>query len=291
MANCLYNGVLLPELPVLEYPYASLSVSIGGDEKPNYGALVISSVPLNIRYAAVWSYIATVDGKAFVYRLTSSDGTFATNTLAWEIESEKTYNAGDIVYSLTLAGKWWSNHDLYTTDGNLYLAASEPVPIVSVNLHGESFLKGLEIGRLLKARRFPVAQTPEPPVPEDPAAYYLYNGVRLPALPEWDKETYPYAAIVYAGKDTPISMCALMPSSPVYNSSENMLVWGESSPLIVFDPTGVSGSVYEEWTQVGTGVSLILESPSYVLWSNADILNATDSTVYLAASDPVPVYE
>jgi hypothetical protein len=24
---------------------------------------------------------------------------------------------------------------------------------------------------------------------------YFYNGVELPALPEWDKEAYPYAAI------------------------------------------------------------------------------------------------
>lgn len=30
---------------------------------------------------------------------------------------------------------------------------------------------------------------------------YLYNGVKLPALPEWDKETYPYAVIRTAGTD------------------------------------------------------------------------------------------
>ncbi len=30
---------------------------------------------------------------------------------------------------------------------------------------------------------------------------YSYNGIVLPALPEWDKETYPYASIFYNGTD------------------------------------------------------------------------------------------
>ena len=36
--------------------------------------------------------------------------------------------------------------------------------------------------------------SPLPEVQKQPVAY-LYNGVRLPKLPEWDRETYPYATI------------------------------------------------------------------------------------------------
>ena len=35
------------------------------------------------------------------------------------------------------------------------------------------------------------------PVPVQTATMYSYNGTVLPALPEWDKETYPYAYIRY----------------------------------------------------------------------------------------------
>ena len=31
---------------------------------------------------------------------------------------------------------------------------------------------------------------------------YLYNGVELPELPEWDKNTYPYACISHCYGDT-----------------------------------------------------------------------------------------
>ena len=38
--------------------------------------------------------------------------------------------------------------------------------------------------------------SPLPEVQKEPVAY-LYNGVRLPALPEWDREKYPFAVIWY----------------------------------------------------------------------------------------------
>ena len=69
---------------------------------------------------------------------------------------------------------------------------------------------------------------------------FLYNGVKLPALPEWDKEKYPYAAM-------------------------NL------------------GANY--------GVLYLLDNAlmaKQFQWANFDILNE-DGTLYLAASDPVPV--
>ena len=50
----------------------------------------------------------------------------------------------------------------------------------------KSCVKGLMMGCC--SRPFPLSAKKEP-------VAYLYNGVRLPALPEWDKETYPYALI------------------------------------------------------------------------------------------------
>jgi hypothetical protein len=37
---------------------------------------------------------------------------------------------------------------------------------------------------------------------------YLYNGVQLPPLPEWDREKYPYAVIVADDYQTALSFSA-----------------------------------------------------------------------------------
>jgi hypothetical protein len=108
---------------------------------------------------------------------------------------------------------------------------------------------------------------------------YLYNGVRLPALPEWDKETYPYACIGKMSTDSFINVCS-------------------SSPFAVIDGVcSFKGAVlhnaynkFGEWSGFTSFNLSSYLSYSDVLWTNTDILNS-DGSVYLSASDPIPVYE
>ena len=122
--------------------------------------------------------------------------------------------------------------------------------------------------------------------PVDPVAY-LYNGVELPALPGWDKETYPYAAVIkFTNGTIPLEIRFLVSTSPMVNTAGNM---------VKTEKPCVRWSYGEaEWTDKtehpDTGDGTVIVTMSGAIWANHDILK-NDGTVYLAASEPVPVYE
>lgn len=107
---------------------------------------------------------------------------------------------------------------------------------------------------------------------------YLYNGVELPALPEWDKKTHPYA---YISEDV-----------------EGRIVFRMQKTLTVT----ATNSIYTDWEYMhytfdGTTWGDYYEgySPGYIdldlfniIWTNTNIFNY-DGTLHLAASEPVPV--
>lgn len=121
---------------------------------------------------------------------------------------------------------------------------------------------------------------------------HSYNGVTLPSPPkEWDKERFPFAHLVYLA----LFKCY------VFNVT--------SCPLRYY-PNGYDGNVlnklgatetdaqymaYEfytpqdtNWVTNGKAYPLSGLSDSGLFWSNFDILNS-DGSVYLAASDPIPI--
>lgn len=120
---------------------------------------------------------------------------------------------------------------------------------------------------------------------KEPIAY-LYNGVQLPPLPEWDREMYPYAVLTRWSRER----------WRVYYSPEKAIYKGSvSNPLILTPDSGApviehilndgvwgEGIAKEDWAMT----NIITE----YWWANHDILN-DDGTLYLAASDPIPVYE
>ena len=125
---------------------------------------------------------------------------------------------------------------------------------------------------------------------------YLYNGVELPDINAvWDKETYPYAYIVNGA-----SIAEMLPQE-----FTGYLLHLSSAPAEAF-PDGysmitLSKGAYSLWYSTKTGwVNVIAETNyssgvvlseaglSAEVWASTDILN-TDGSVYLAASDPVPV--
>lgn len=179
----------------------------------------------------------------------------------------------------------WTNHDILRDDGTVYLAAITATPAFDLR----SFKIGLALGLagkpvLIGGQRAPVA--------------YLYNGVQLPKLPEWDESVYKYVYVV----------TTIYPEHPyhIYFQTAPWEPHGEGSDGFVYVLSDCTCMQYlwepgdEAWTYfktsnvVGydgglssTGNVVNLEA---IVWGNTDVY-AKEGTLYLAASDPVPVYE
>lgn len=132
---------------------------------------------------------------------------------------------------------------------------------------------------------------------------YLYNGVRLPALPEWDSVKYPYAVIsLYENQDY---KCYVMDISAneyiAYEKYQTQV--GNSlniiTPCMIFslrDSEGIgTTSADGEWVlsnDLSGETEKYFRNGKYysLFWANYDV-SGSDGTVYLPASEPVPVYE
>lgn len=135
-----------------------------------------------------------------------------------------------------------------------------------------AFLLGQQLRRNLAAVREPVA--------------YLYNGVRLPKLPEWDKEAYPYAVIYKNNLGKYKLLCS---ANRIIESIDGT---GQATGYFQIPDgdwlrTGYSDGIWGDFAQHSGQELLTLYT---LIWTNTDIHYA-DGTVYLAYSEPVPVYE
>ena len=104
---------------------------------------------------------------------------------------------------------------------------------------------------------------------------YSYNGVILPALPEWDREEYPYAFMhkamryqLWVGKEI------------TYNGSDIGIA---GAYLHCFSKT-------DGWNELPGGTDVMVCDISKVEWANFDVLDENGAVV-LNKSDPIPVYE
>lgn len=112
---------------------------------------------------------------------------------------------------------------------------------------------------------------------------YLYNGIELPALPEWDKEAYPFCAIVETSTEGEYRLVLLTEEHRINSSN---CLWGAFiRPYCIV----VDGA----WVQQED--SFIIGGYKTVKWVNYDAYYFDYSdwelagTLYLAASDPVLV--
>ena len=129
-------------------------------------------------------------------------------------------------------------------------------------------------------------------------ANYLYNGIELPELPEWDKDTYPYACIVRprAGDD---NMRILIVSAASF-IVEVRVGYGTNIEFGVLLDNGVPAKRTESisiadnplsWGEIAYdytysyGVAL---GEHVILWSNTDVFDE-DGEVFMEGTDPVPV--
>lgn len=158
--------------------------------------------------------------------------------------------------------------------------------------------------------------SPLPAVQREPVAY-LYNGVRLPKLPEWNREKHPYALLIDWGGIAGLDYLLIFSKDPYYKVetySDGEYSYNSYSPCGV----GVQGSPppteSEQWwfTEGEWKFSMYDDSDAGYsgtlpyIWSNYDLLIAkenivtdgsgnhtfviTDEVGY-AASKPIPVYE
>lgn len=106
----------------------------------------------------------------------------------------------------------------------------------------KSWLIGFALG--LCGKPPPIAGSRREPVA------YLYNGVRLPKLPEYDKSVYPYAVIVYIDG---MYCLWLMASALIIGGEEGITIqqytctdngWVEDSQMS-FTPSGYEPSYWD----------------------------------------------
>ena len=111
------------------------------------------------------------------------------------------------------------------------------------------------------------------PVQAETATMYSYNGTVLPALPEWDKEKYPYVAMcgsarcLYAFSVQPVQAL-----STLYDFEAPYLV----APLNDYTAWG-------EWELGETARKTFVPK-----WANYDVM-LKNGSIRLSASEPVPV--
>lgn len=126
-------------------------------------------------------------------------------------------------------------------------------------------------------------------------ANYLYNGVELPELPEWDKTAYPYVVIRFATSPGVFDDCYIIEAYPgkpitventILGATVEYIKLETASSCLTVGSIDVDGDAWEVSQIVFEGEGKYgLKS---IVWSNFDI-NHVDGTLYLAASEPVPV--
>jgi len=124
-------------------------------------------------------------------------------------------------------------------------------------------------------------------------ANYLYNGIELPALPEWDKNTYPYAIIV---KIAPLGDASEF--TRLYVSTNTLYIESDGDFAVSELPTNyLVADVFDGGDNWGEFESMVVQeipdiAPSLsnftIIWSNHDLPYENSTEIYLSASVPIP---
>lgn len=166
-------------------------------------------------------------------------------------------------------------------DGNVDIAAM-PLPATA---QAGQYLRVLEVnenGTVTAVEAVTLDVSEKTPVA------YLYNGYQLFALPEWDRETYPYVMMSILTPTTGSVYCLPEPRQLTMPDKNGKLCIGVPAGMPYLYAMFLSSTqtiTLEE--RIHDTDYLFTAKPKY---ANYDILNA-DGTAYLEASEPVPVYE
>lgn len=114
-------------------------------------------------------------------------------------------------------------------------------------------------------------------------ADYLYNGVKLPELPDYDKETYQYAYISCASKYDPYILRLSAGKIAKYNAIYAKV----PAPSLRYKQSGAGWVLVSENSEDYN----IFVSADNSIWSNHDILNTDGTILFGVCADPIPVYD
>lgn len=123
------------------------------------------------------------------------------------------------------------------------------------------------------------ASDPVPLVSNEPVAA-VYNGVKLPPLPEWDETIYPYAFIETAFGSSLEVMSSYSTSTTNGGYINTPPHWLQSNLRV--------GNVWPDFTEINSD-SGAANHHSVIIWTNFDV--TISSSVSFTASDPIPIYE
>lgn len=146
----------------------------------------------------------------------------------------------------------------------------------------DSYVRGFLIGKEIMNMFVPKKQQP---------IAYLYNGVRLPALPEWDREKYPYATIWssalfgYMSDDYGF----VVTSAPLHVVKGTGSIFLKSTGEVVARACAYDKET-ETWKQLSEEATVTYSKSGGVRWANYDVLYA-DGTTCTEKSEPIPIYE
>lgn len=142
---------------------------------------------------------------------------------------------------------------------------------------------------------------------KEPIAY-LYNGVQLPPLPEWDREMYPYAYVCFMDHilDRLTGHYIWVTDRPIYANDETWSAEGTTRIICVHGEDAVGYMCYKLvdgiWTYERSSTISGTDMMYQIIWSNVDVyimghdsedagIYEPTNNLYIPASDPVPVYE
>jgi hypothetical protein len=145
----------------------------------------------------------------------------------------------------------------------------------------KSFAEGYLEALCSPARQFPH---------REPVAYlYGPDKFRLPPLPAWDKKEYPYAVLSRSTNSVLGKFAEIFASDIKLYFDGYHLVHSENGNGVV------AVIYYEKMTEWEALTNVIVHKDGIadvdkLIWTNYDLLKE-DGTIYMAASDPIPVYE
>lgn len=266
----LYNGFPAPVLPENIKYYSHYLLAVKPKYNGEFCAQIITFYDENLpTYDPSTGVVNSSIRAAFYYP--SGDDSF------WIHPWRRDNSPDPEEYSVNKDNLVWTN----TTIEGL-MEASEPVPFeyTTTDPFGMTRHTAFSIGQIMGQRIREQRNGRE-------HIAYLYNGVRLPKLPEWDREAYPYAAITYKKHVDGSWGATLFASVTKYTATSTGLYSGSLS-------IGNIEFSVDNKTESWEAKSGVYTYP--IIWANydvyySDIAEDVGGTLYLAASDPIPVYE
>ena len=218
-------------------------------------------------------------------------------TLSWLIDNDATYYVGALIFSIHFICNDESGQVVYDLPTLTYskISVGETVwnseeivkqyPDIIAQL--ESRISALEAGG---TGATPIA--------------CLYNGIQLPPLPAYDRAKYPYAVIcTYQegnafGVVVPASAVLYLFTQHPEPSGDTVELWLPQIGDLEYKIQAETTQGLQEFTDWGSPIPITeRKGPSItnMKWANFDLYYQTDiygtkGQLYLAATDPVPVY-